>query len=264
MRTPHLLMAAALLAAVCTRPAAAQPEFAVESAAPGNWSYAGPTGPAFWSNIAPGYPDCGSNYRQSPVNLPGLPPLVNFEVSYPVRAGTLSNSGHGVDLLIPALVDSGSLTVGGETFQFREVHFHIPAEHTINGFRYEAEIHTVHQQGTGNRAVLTTFVTEGMPGTPNPAWSTLVDSLPGNKGDRRGMGDVSLNTLLSLPSRGTERMYAYNGSLTTPPCTPNVRFFLRQAPIRLSRDQLNALASAMVRNIRPLQDHTPAVAGPTP
>lgn len=129
-------------------------------------------------------------------------------------------------------------------------------------FRYDAEIHTVHQQGTGNRAVLKTFVMEGR--TPNGAWSTLVDSLPGNKGDRRTIGDVNLNTLLSLPSRGTERMYAYDGSLTTPPCTPSVRFYIRQTPIRLSRGQLNALRSAMVRNIRPLQTNTPAVAGVSP
>jgi carbonic anhydrase len=262
MRMPHLLVAAALLAVACTRPAAAQRETAPESAAPGDWSYAGPTGPAFWRNIAPGYPDCGSNYRQSPVNVLGHPPLVPFEVSYPARAGTLSNSGHGVDLLVPVLVDSGSLTVGGATFQFREVHFHIPAEHTINGFRYEAEIHTVHQQGTGNRAVLTTFVMEGQ--QPNPAWSTVIDSLPGNKGDRRVIGDVNLNALLSLPVQGSERMYGYDGSLTTPPCTPNVRFLLRQTPIRLSRAQLNALSTAMVRNIRPLQQNTQPVAGLTP
>jgi hypothetical protein len=83
-------------------------------------------------------------------------------------------------------------------------------------------IHAVHQVGESDRVVLTTFVELGT--YDNHAWSTLLDSLPGNRLDVIPIGDVNLNALLSLPAASAERMYDYAGSLTTPPCTPNVRF----------------------------------------
>lgn len=254
MRIPHQLAAAALLALACTQPAAAQQE-TLDYAA-GRWSYAGPNGPAFWSTLDLRYHECGQRQgRQSPVNLPaGSPaPYLSVEVDYPASAGILVNSGHGVDLLLPRPPDTMTLTVADSTFNFREVHFHVPAEHTVQGRRYDAEIHTVHQQGGGNRVVLATFVQEG---TPNPGWFTLIDSLPGNVGDTIPVGVVDLNALLSLRALPSERLYDYGGSLTTPPCTSNVRFLIRQRPIVLSRDQIEALSSAMVRNVRPVQTHT--------
>ncbi len=129
----------------------------------------------------------------------------------------------------------------------------------MRGHRYAAEIHTVHQLDAGNRAVLTTFVMEGL---PNPAWNTLVDSLPGNARDALLTGPVDLAALLSLQHVSAERMYSYPGSLTTPPCTPDVRFVIREMPIILSREQIDALASAMPRNVRPIQASPALSAGP--
>lgn len=243
MRIFRFIAASLLLAATGATPSAAQPEESVM--APGPWSYAGPTAPRFWAGI--GFPACRGP-RQSPIDLPA-PPWAhrNVRVDYALNPGRLANNGHTVTLL---LTDSTTLTVADTAFAFREVHFHVPAEHTVRGRRHAAEIHTVHQLGGGNRAVLTTFVREG---PHNRAWDTLIDSLPGNKGDVRGMGRVNLTELLSLQNLSSERIYSYPGSLTTPPCDSNVRFLIRERTITLSRDQLNDLASAMPRNVRPVQ-----------
>jgi carbonic anhydrase len=251
MRTPRFLAASLLLVAVTAAPSAAQP---VESEmAVGPWSYAGPTGPRFWARL--GYPDCAGP-RQSPINLPPTPwTFRGVQVDYAPNPGRLSNNGHTVTLL---LTDSTTLTVADTAFAFREVHFHVPAEHTVRGQRHAAEIHTVNQLGHGNRAVLTTFVREG---AHNPAWNTLIDSLPGNKGDLRVIGRVNLTELLSLQNLSTERMYTYPGSLTTPSCEPNVRFLIRERTIMLSRAQIDELASAMPRNVRPVQV-SPSRSGP--
>jgi carbonic anhydrase len=168
-------------------------------------------------------------------------------VDYALNPGRLANNGHTVTLF---LTDSTTLTVADTAFAFREVHFHVPAEHTVRGQRHAAEIHTVNQLGQGNRAVLTTFVREG---AHNRAWDRLFDSLPGNKGDVRPVGRVNLVELLSLHNLPNERMYTYAGSLTTPTCEPNVRFLIRERTITLSRAQLDELASAMPRNVRPVQ-----------
>lgn len=244
MHTLRFFAASLLLAAAAAVPAAAQPEESVM--APGPWSYAGPTGPRFWTGL--GFPNCGGP-RQSPINLPPAPwTYRGVRVDYAPNPGTLANNGHTVTL---KLTDSATLTVADTAFAFREVHFHVPAEHTVRGRRHAAEIHTVHQLGEGNRAVLTTFVREGAQN--NRAWDRLIDSLPGNKGDVRAIGRVNLRELLSLENLANERMYTYAGSLTTPSCDPNVRFLIRERTITLSRAQLDDLASAMPRNVRPVQ-----------
>jgi carbonic anhydrase len=250
MRTLHVPVAAALFAAATPHAAAAQPE-TIDVAAVGAWSYTGPTGPGFWASPRFRYPECagGAGSRQSPVNLvattnaPPLPVTLNYPAGNPAR---LENTGHSVYLF---LANSASLQVADTTFEFRDIHFHVPAEHLVQGTRYAAEIHAVHQLGDGNRAVLTTFVREGF---HNGAWDVLIAALPGNKGDTISIGPTSLTTLLALTGLEAEPMYSYAGSLTTPDCERNVRFLVRQRPLNLSLRQIEALAAAFARNVRPV------------
>jgi carbonic anhydrase len=251
MRIPHLLAAAALLAVATPHAAGAQAD-SIDVAAAGAWSYAGPTGPAFWATRF-GYAECAAGApRQSPVDLPARTPTnpLPITLSYPARnPGRLVNTGHTVDLY---LLNPATLRVADTTFTFREVHFHVPAEHLVQGVRHAAEIHAVHVRGNA-AAVLTTFVTEG---ERNPAWNVLIDSLPGNRGDTLHIGPTDLMTMLALRDLARETIYSYAGSLTTPLCTPTVRFLIRQEPLVLSREQIEALAAAFARNVRPVQPVT--------
>lgn len=248
MPIPRLLTATALLAVVTALPVAAQTDSAaVEDDR--SWSYAGPNGPDFWGGL-PGYALCGNGGRQSPVNLVGEPTPPGVTMAFPPdNQGQLRNKGYTVDLY---LTRRGTLTTADTAFDFQEVHFHVPAEHTVWGHRYAAEIHAVYQRGgTGNRAVLTTFVDRG--GADNGNWTTLIRYLPGNAGRWSNLGAVDLRALLSLQLISNERMYVYAGSLTTPACEENVRFLIRERTIFLSQEQIDALASAMTRNVRPVQ-----------
>lgn len=246
MRIPSLLAAAAVLAAAAPCAARAQVD-PIDKAAAGAWSYTGPTGPRFWATSL-GHRACAGP-RQSPVDLPSVAPSgpLDLKLDYPrENDARLVNTGHTVNLY---LVDRPTLEVADSTFDFQEMHFHVPAEHMVQGQRPAGEIHAVHQQGDGNRAVLTTFVTEG---AHNAAWNALVDGLPGNRDDENAIGVIDLVEMLALDGIGEEWIYSYAGSLTTPLCTPNVRFLVRQRPIVLSSQQIEALASAFARNVRPL------------
>ena len=135
-------------------------------------------------------------------------------LSYPTgNPGRLVNTGHTVDLY---LQNPATLRVADTTFTYREIHFHVPAEHLVQGVRHAAEIHAVHVNGD-MAAVLTTFVTEDQ---HNSAWNVLIDSLPGNKGDTLRIGPTDLMTLLALRELAREPIYSYAGSLTTPACSP--------------------------------------------
>lgn len=247
MRTVYISAAAALLAVAAPHAATAQVA-AIDKAGPGAWSYTGPTGPRFWADPL-GHRECAGP-RQSPVDVPAVAmsgPLT-VRLGYP-RAddARLVNTGHTVNLY---LRNNATLEVADTTFDFREIHFHVPAEHLVHGRRHAAEIHVVHQQSDGSRAVLTTFVAEG--GDDNDAWGSFINGLPGNRDDQNPIGRIDLVAMLDLESFVGERIYSYAGSLTTPLCTPNVRFLVRERTIRLSQEQVEALAAAFARNVRPV------------
>ena len=48
--------------------------------------------------------------------------------------------------------------------------------------------------------------------------------------------------------------WTYMGSLTIPPCTEGIRWFVMEDDMTLSRDQLKAIAALFKVNSRPLQD----------
>ncbi|MEY4431675.1 MAG: hypothetical protein RLZZ533_1611, partial [Cyanobacteriota bacterium] len=47
--------------------------------------------------------------------------------------------------------------------------------------------------------------------------------------------------------------YSYAGSLTTPPCTEGVRFYILKQPVPMSAAQLAAFRALFPMNARPLQ-----------
>jgi len=47
--------------------------------------------------------------------------------------------------------------------------------------------------------------------------------------------------------------YSYTGSLTTPPCSEEVSFFILKTPIEMSAGQLAAFKKVFSMNARPVQ-----------
>lgn len=145
------------------------------------------------------------------------------------------------------MVDSGVV------YNLIGVHWHMPSEHTVSGRRFPAEVHAVHQNpATGMLMVLGTLVDEG---AHAPVWEPIIRALPGLDDQRAPLpGAVALNALLGIALQvRADWVYAYTGSLTTPPCTPGVKWVVRRMPIHLSREQLDALARATPHNARPIQ-----------
>jgi carbonic anhydrase len=52
---------------------------------------------------------------------------------------------------------------------------------------------------------------------------------------------------------GFEGTFRYSGSLTTPPCSEGVSWFVMTSPIQLSADQIAAFESVHEGNNRPVQ-----------
>lgn len=211
------------------------------------WSYAGDTGPAHWADIDDGFRMCGLGRNQSPVDIQGaidaeLPPL---QLDYATTGTRVVNNGHTVQV---ASAEGNTLTLDGDPFTLKQMHFHAPSEHTIDGRRFPLEAHLVHSDKDGNLAVVTVLFEEG---EENAALRSLADSLPDTAGERADVAGT-VNFTQILPAQ--HNYYRLNGSLTTPPCSEGVRWVIMQTPQGISSEQVEAFSTAIGEaNHRPLQ-----------
>ena len=95
------------------------------------------------------YCDCGGN-KQSPINIQtadvsyvGATNYLKHARYYPVRDLKVTNNGKSLQITNS---DHGYLVFGHDYYFIRQYHLHMPSEHTINGERYYAELHVVHQK----------------------------------------------------------------------------------------------------------------------
>lgn len=222
-----------------------------------HWGYASSpetAGPAEWGSL-PGNTACATGTRQSPVALGTKAPfpveardLPNLVFKYGKTGLHLVNDGRS----ILANVDKGSaVEVDGGTWTLVELHFHSPSEHSLDGLHYPMEMHLVHAGPDGRPGlVVGVFLVQG---GDNPGLAPVFASLPKDKGGKKDDAAATVDLASLLPPDRTA--ITYEGSLTTPPCTEGIRWYVLSAPIGITGEQLGAFVSATRMNAtnRPLQ-----------
>ena len=213
-----------------------------------HWGYTGSVSPEHWGDLSTEYSICKDGRNQSPVNIEktieaSLPPLV---VQYEKTSLGMVNNGHTVQINY----DAGStLTVSGHTFNLVQFHFHTPSENAVDGQLFPMEAHLVHADKDGNLAVVGVLFEEG---TSNPLLDKLWPSMPTKAGEDVNNSDMTFSVEEMLP---TDRSYYhFNGSLTTPPCTEGVSWYVLKTPATVSRAQFTMFNTVIGSdNNRPLQ-----------
>eukprot|EP01134_Creolimax_fragrantissima_P007156 CFRG7156T1 len=142
----------------------------------------------------------------------------------------------------------------GRVCKLAQAHMHTSSEHLLNGNVYDMEAHLVHFCDDGTLAVYGLFfnvvgreITKGpgpqwldrLGGTLFEDWSETVDG----KVERR----ENVN-LYSLVDPNDAPIYTYDGSLTTPPCSEIVTFFLQMNDLGMSHGQYKALSHRLISN----------------
>jgi carbonic anhydrase len=214
------------------------------------WSYNGKTGPLNWGKLDPAYKACSKGHEQSPIDIRGarlnkaLQPVEFHYIAGPV---TLENTGHTVVVH----VDPGSYIVaGGVRYDLIQFHFHHPSEEAVKGKLTDMTIHLVHKSADGRQAVIAVRLVMDI-GSPNAVLAELWPHLPAKVGtSEKDANMVSPGGLLPA-DRG---YWTYVGSLTAPPCTEGVQWFIFEQPLTISREQLRAFAALYKMNTRALQD----------
>jgi carbonic anhydrase len=187
--------------------------------------------------------------NQSPINIvdsieADLPPLV---LDYTTTSTIdLVNNGHTATMS----VEPGSfLRVEGEVFELLQFHIHVPSEHWVDGEQFMLEVHFVHKNARGQLAVVAVLYNEG----EDPVKLAQFISLVPREIDQPVPFRVQIGELEI--SKVDKAYYRYNGSLTTPPCSEGVRWYVLKEILTVSkkrRDIFNQLIGDDARGPQPV------------
>ncbi|XP_055851593.1 carbonic anhydrase 7-like [Episyrphus balteatus] len=245
--------------------------------------------PSEWNNE---YETCRGN-RQSPIDLfrsqaineTNLPRLsfneYNIPITMPVEA---INNGHTVHVDVNNVVDGNrpSVTGGGvnETYEAQSFHFHWGSqdskgsEHEINKKKYDVELHIVHKnvkfanlteasKDPSGILVLGIMLKKWqfVP-TPRTGLNEVYDVLPelSKYNSRKALNhSITMDSILS--GLNTRHFYTYQGSLTTPPCSEAVTWFVFPDVVPIQSRYLKRFWNLydsrnvpLLNNFRPIQN----------
>ena len=262
-RSPSLLVLA-LVSAVAVWPASGDP----------SWSH---SDQASWPAD---FPLCGGA-RQTPVQLEPAEQLYWDEASRPqarfpkgLKAGRLTASNTGHTLVVELQTEAGEPAVqlkgaapgpliGLYTLDSLHLHWNDPAggrgaEHSVNGSFEQAEAHFVffnQQYGSVSAALEHTdgLAVVGLLLRPSPALSLSLPTFglendlaqlayPGSSPPPRAADLRPLRRLLRSALSG---LYSYEGSLTTPPCSPVVTWLVVDRPVSVDAQFLQQLRTGL-------------------
>lgn len=216
------------------------------------WTYEGERGADHWSALDPDYAICGTGKEQSPVDIRNaqkadLPPL-----RFDYHAGPLKyliNNGATIRVNYHDAPGAGNFLIVGDTrYQLTQFHFHRPSEEYIEGKPYAMEVHLMHQSSDGKVAGVTVFLESG---AANSAVQKLWDHMPPSESKELEIPGVEVDPRGLIPHNIAYFMYA--GSVTAPPCTEGVTWFVLKTPVDISPAQIAAFAKLYPHDVRPLQ-----------
>jgi len=192
------------------------------------------------------YESCARGRHQSPIDIDGPianPKLLPIRFHYQDSDQILTNDGRRL-LLKP---QTGSFVeVDGDRYDLESVVFHAPSEHKIVGAPYDMELQFVHRSQDGQVLILAVFLEQQ---STNRDLSRLWSSIP-TTGDTAAE-PIPLDPARLLPNR--RKYYQYEGSLTHPPCTEGVHWYVLTDPLNISNQQLEHFSHLVPFNARPVQ-----------
>ena len=217
------------------------PKAGAAHAAP-HWDYEGAMGPENWGKE---FPTCSKGKAQSPLDIKGPFAKVRYSVNPDYKSGPLNivNNGHTIQVNVPT---GSKIRIDGIAYDLLQFHFHRPSEELVDGKPAAMVIHFVHKSPDGKLAVLGVLLEEG---NDNPNIKVLWQHAPRREGPAVAVPNVMFNPGDLLPR--DRNFWSYGGSLTTPPCTEGVNFYILKSKINISRPQL--VQFPFKRNARPVQ-----------
>jgi carbonic anhydrase len=221
--------------------------FAAQHAGDAHWAYTGHTGPAEWGAMNPDFATCKLGKHQSPIDIRSAKtadlPAIAFNY-HPVPLDVIDN-GHTIQV---NYAPGSWIDVGGTRYDLVQFHFHKPSEEKIDGNAHAMVAHLVHKDAAGKLAVVAVLLDGG---GANPTIETIWKNLPKEKEKDVVVPGASIDATALLPK--DHGYYTFTGSLTTPPCSEDVRWLVLKEPLRIENAEIAQFGKIYPMNARPTQ-----------
>jgi carbonic anhydrase len=211
-----------------------------------HWTYGKHGGPAEWGELDQSFASCQIGKLQSPIDIQGAKaadlPAIRFDYK-PAPLKVIDN-GHTIQV---NYAPGSAIDVAGTRYELVQFHFHKPSEEKIDGKSHAMVAHLVHKGGDGALAVVAVLLDKG---ADNPTLRAVWSHLPKQK-EKEVASTATIDAAALLPH--DKGYYTFAGSLTTPPCSEGVRWFVLKQPMTLAASEVTAFAKLYPMNARPTQ-----------
>jgi carbonic anhydrase len=207
---------------------------------------------------------CSSRERQSPIDFSSElfhePPTGTIFFNYqPVSSSfEIANTGNSLFADFAGL-GYGGLSYDSHWYNLFNINIHAESEHTFSGVHKPLELHMVHKRFDSAALIVVAVMIDALPpigprnATPvvdpgeqffNPTLAFLTRQPPViNQRVVSMASDLNQLDLNDFVEGGT--FFSYFGSLTAPPCSETVTWFVRREPIMASTNQYLLLHDAL-------------------
>jgi carbonic anhydrase len=209
------------------------------------WTY---EGAAQWSKLDPQYALCNHGKEQSPIDIRSaktakLPPLRFGWRLAPLRY--VVNNGHTIRVNYKP-GNGNFLMIGDKRYELAQFHFHHRSEERVDGRSWPMETHLMYRSADGSVSGVAAFI---QPGAANPTVQQVFDHMPQHEGEQAVSG-VEFSPSALVPATRIRAYDEYMGSVTAPPCTEGVRWFVLKDTVALSPHQIAAFAALYPNDAR--------------
>lgn len=198
---------------------------------------------------------------QSPINILSFKGKTSSKhqvtLRYQDKINAVKNLGHTVQL---DFAEGSTISYEGLEYEFKQMHFHTPSEHLIDGMTFPMEMHIVSSITAKDKNDLPRYLVIGIlfkMGQANKFIDEFLNQIPKDEHATTSLksGVVNLRNLFSggMEHRDTKNYYYYRGSLTTPPHTETVEWFVFKPIIEASPKQIEAINVIQGDNARRIQ-----------
>ena len=205
-------------------------------------------------------PELDHGLIQSPINIRSFREETRntheITFNYKDKIKAVENLGHTVQL---DFEEGSTISYEGITYDFKQMHFHTPSEHLIDGITYPMEMHIVtmkppkDKNGTPRYLVIGILFKEGK---SNKFIDEFLNLIPKKEHSLTPLkeGTVKLDDLFSSDElHDVGNFYHYQGSLTTPPYTETVQWFVFKPIVEASPEQIITISTIEGNNARHIQ-----------
>jgi len=195
---------------------------------------------------------CSHGKHQSPINIDTKHATcdshLRLDLNFIQGLHVFNTTSNGYSLSVHDEVSSLTATdIEGHLFEStaHEFHFHSPSEHTLNGKQFDLELHIVHQANKeAHHSVIAILFEVNDNAKPHPFIDVLDAKHTGNS------VKCDIENFLGSKLASKNSFYSYEGSLTTPPCSESVTWYVIEAKQTITSDQLKVLTDRKLGNLR--------------